>query len=299
MAIFLVRGQTINGRWVDANTLILGLSPAQEDSLVHGGSATLLPQAALPAALAGVQDVLEASLPAASAANTGVIYFVADRNGGTLLKSNGVSLVQLASGVSEGGESASIWASRGAGSVIGERKRISDLGNNPLVETQWNGSRWVPRGGRQLIYELGAPIVSPSGTGQVCTLPNVTIPGGLLGLTGSLEIELAWELGAGTPLTRVVAMGWGGSSIVDDSATLHRRFALRRTVRNTGVANAQQVLERQADYATYQSINTTGQQKTKDTAADVVIDGSVTSSFGSAATAAVMEYRVWWVGVGA
>lgn len=242
-------------------------------------------------------DTLLANLPTSSPGNAGKLYFVTDLNGGTLFKDNGVSLVQQAPGVTEGSEAASIWASRGTGTV-GARKRISDLGNNPLVEAVYNGSRWVPRSGEQLIYEA-APAASASGTTQTITLPNVTIPAGLMGLTGAIRVELGWELSAGTPLTRVVQMTWDGSLFVDDSASLHRRFNLTRNIRNVNAVAVQHLTERQADYASDQTVNTTGQDKTKDTSTDLVIAGSIVSTFGTAQVSTLCYYRIWWLGVGA
>ena len=254
--------------------------------------------AEIKGAAVGEWLVTAATLPAASPSNSGAFFLVADENGGTLYRSNGASQVKQSPGKSEYDVQSTLWADRGVG-YVGQVKRILDFGNNPLVEAQWNGTRWTPRGGRQMIYDLAAPVVSASNTTQVCTIPTVVLPGGSWGLSGGFEIELAWELGAGTPLTRVLTMAFDGSNLADDSTTLHRRLALRRTIKNQGAANAQQVLERAGDYATYQTVNTTGQQKTKNTATDLPITGSITSTYGSATTAVIPFYRIWWVGQGA
>lgn len=190
---------------------------------------------------------------------------------------------------------ASTWALRGSG-VAGDQRRITDIGNQPNLLVMHDGTRWQPQGGQQLVYSLGAELVSAASTAASVSLPGVTIPAGLLGLSGGLMIEFAAELDA-TPSARNLQLTLAGQTIIaDTTAGGQRSVYLARHLRNTGVANAQRLMEPLSQaYGTYGSVNVSTPTLSVNTGADAILSGSVSWTSAAAQVARLSMFRVWWI----
>jgi len=242
-------------------------------------------------------QVTTANIPVASAALAGCLITVTDENGGTAYRCNGVSWVKQSPGLTEYDRSSALWTARGVG-LVGQQLRISDFGNNPMALAEWNGARWAPQAGCQLIYDLQTPLVSASSLTPSLNLPDVTLPGGSWGLYGGYELELVVELTAQTPTARQVTVNLAGSQIIND-ASVARHAGYIRGMRNVGSLTSQVVFEKASDYLRHLSANQGVQTKTKDSATDLLVSGSVAATVTVADTITLWGYRVWWMGLGA
>lgn len=292
----------------EALTVLRALPASVEVQARAGGYDVLLPLSILPSLgmtadevarfrqlVAAGWSVETGDLPEASATNAGAFFWVNDENGGTQYRSDGVSMIKQSPGLTEYDIPAVAWADRGTGAV-GQVKRITNMGNNPLVEAQWNGTRWTPRGGRQMIYDLAAPIEN-TGASPSVTLPNVTLPGGSWGLSGGYEFELVADCAVQTPSARVVNVTYDSTQFINDSAA-QRHAGYRRLIKNKGATGLQVVMEKNGDYDTWLSGNQTVQQKTKDTTTDLVVAGTITMTVPVSDTLSLWHYRIYWVGQG-
>lgn len=196
------------------------------------------------------------------------------------------------------------WADRGTGAFVGQTKRIDlsayGAGHNPCLEVIWNGTRWVPRSGEQTIFELQA-IQSSGAAALTATVvpPVVTVPGGMLGTMGELEIASAAYLTtfAGTLSARTLTMGMGGSAnnVMNDTANLHRRVSLFRHIKNAGAANTQVIIQRATgEYQEAISANTDPQFMTQDTTIDRTIQASYSWTSSANIVAGLLKHRVAW-----
>lgn len=245
-------------------------------------------------------DITEANLAlvAASATNIGKEYWVTDRRGGCRVKSNGTTWVEVGVALSDSnGPASSTWAARSTGAAAGDIKRITDLGNNPLVEAQWDAvnSLWRPRGGRQPIYQLTAAVtntqVNPS-----LTCPNVTIPGGLMNSRDGFLVEAAMDFGI-APSAVSEALTLGGSTLRNNTntGTSRRRWFTQRVL-NDFATGAQFSLEKNSggEYGAPGVATSVFNTLTKDTTGDLVIAGTMSCTSASA-TAKLYVYNVWWI----
>lgn len=246
--------------------------------------------------MAGPWAVLASQLPAASASNAGVFYLVTDENGGTLYRSDGVSMIKQAPGKSEYDIASCLWTDRGTG-VVGQVKRITNVGNNTLLEAVWDGTRWGPRGGRQLIYSSRGNIDGASGTTSAVTLPAVTIPGGLLGVNFGLEIEVATHTVAGVATTaNTISYTFGGFELFGTDRTTGRRIWNGRRIRNMNSASVQTVMSNASGTGAFEAAANDPKETTKDTTADVAMAGTATAVAASAMVNRCDEFKIWWIG---
>lgn len=239
-------------------------------------------------------DVTEASLPAASAGNLGRRYWITDRRGGCRVKSNGTAWIEQGPAINDVADlsAAAAFGALPASPIVGQRIRVTNVGNNPNLELVWNGDWWAPRGGEQALYTLKAPATATAGA--ALTIPNVVIPGGLMGAYGQLRIEAAYQLSENaTALT--IAQDWDGAAIMA-FVTAHQRAFWRREIINTAVA-AQVIPQRSTELGGETSSNTAGQTATKNTAVDRTIGGSITATTASGThTTSLNRYNVFLVG---
>lgn len=244
----------------------------------------------------GAIDVTVATLPAASTANTKQWFRVTDENGGTLYQSNGVSMVKMAPGLTEYDIASCLWTDRGTG-VVGQVKRISNLGNNPLVEAVWDGARWAPRGGRQLIYSSRGNIDGASATTSAVTLPAVTIPGGLLGVNFGLDVEVATHtLASAATTANTISYTFGGFELFGADRTTSRRIWNGRRLRNMNATNVQTVMTSASGMGGFDAAANDPKETTKDTTADVAMAGTAAAVAGTALVNRCDEFKIWWVG---
>lgn len=248
-----------------------------------------------------VTDITVANLAlvAASSTNIGKMYFVTDLRGGCLVKSNGSTWAEVTPAINDGSglsAPASTWAARGSGSTVGQVKRITDLGNNPLAEAVWDGTRWRPRGGRQLIYQLTAAITNTQ-INPHCVLPNVTIPGNLMGIVDGFLVEASWDYGAGPPSNVSESLTLGGTTLRNNTnnGTNRRRWFTQRVL-NAFATGSQYSLEKNSggEYGAPGTASSVYNTLSKNTTGDLVLAGDMTCTSVSA-TATMYMYNVWWV----
>jgi hypothetical protein len=244
----------------------------------------------------GAIDVTVATLPAASTANTKQWFRVTDENGGTLYQSNGVSMVKMAPGLTEYDIVSCLWADRGTG-VVGQVKRITNIGNNPLVEAIYDGTRWAPRGGRQLLYSSQGNISGSSATTSAATIPSVTIPGNLLGLNFGLDIQIATHVVAGTATTaNTVSLTFDGFELFGTDRTTGRRLWLSRRIRNMNSASVQTVMSSAGGTGANEGVANDPKETTKVSTGDLVLAGTATAVAATAIVNRIDEYKIWWIG---
>jgi hypothetical protein len=241
----------------------------------------------------GIIDTLDADLPSASVDNLGQLYFVTDEAGGTLRKSSGTSMVKLAPGVTEANTGSSTWAERGT-AAVNTTKIFTDVGNLGIVEGIYDGARWQPRGGKQLLYSLKAPLTGAGTTSYVVTLPSITIPGGLMGINGELVIEMEAQ-GSTTPIAATPSITFDGYELAGNGFGANRRLWLGRRIRNENSASVQTVYAHAGSTGSFESANNDHRGTTKNTANDLVLTGSMTWTHASSITGVVGELKVWWV----
>lgn len=246
--------------------------------------------------LLGIVDTLNTDLPSASVLNQGLVYFVTDENGGTLRKSSGSSMVKMAPGVTEANIGSAIWTERGT-AATNATKFITDLGNNATVEAIYDGARWQPRGGEQLIYNLKAPIVGATSTSSSVTFPSVTIPGNLMGTNGAIRVEVMGYLDAAS-LTTTDSLTIGGTAMMNNTndGTNRRRYWTKE-LRNRNATNSQIVTTRAsgAEYGSELTAGTAPTTLSKDTTGDLTLAGSIATTSTGAQTFTLDVYRVWWI----
>jgi hypothetical protein len=270
----------------DAAGVLLGYFTAggTEFSGGGGGSASI------------VLDVLEADLPAASASNDGLEYQITDRRGGCRVKSNGTSWIEQAPAINDvAGTTASTWAARGSGSAVGEIKRITNLGNNPNIFVVWDGTYWQPLGDRVCLYRMTTEITGTGTTTNTSTLPTVTIPASLLNLWGTLEAVLESDTNNTTPVEATWTCNWDGSDYAGTQGA-NRRLDMRRKWRNKGNAAIQSTITKgnsEAGGAIISNNSSTG-DRTKNTANNLDITGSVVYTHATSITGTVKRYEIWW-----
>ncbi len=189
---------------------------------------------------------------------------------------------------------ASTWANRGTGVAVGQRKTITNIGNNVNVEAVWDGSGWRPAGGRQLLYRMDGIMQGASGLTSTVTLPVVAIPGGLMGSTGRIDVEL-YASSSTAPSSRSVELSFGAAAIYDDDDD-SQSVGVYRIVRNKGSSGAQIITSGSKDGpspwgdAGKQYIETS-----VDTSSSKDVGGAVSFTAITAQVATVAEYAVWWV----
>jgi len=294
----VVTGSSVFGPYgVPAVLSVLCTSGTASYSVVRDDpAANTLTAAEVARIKVGTVSLLASALPAASSANAGTFYRVTDENGGTLYYSTGVSMIKLAPGLSEYDIASCLWADRGTG-VVGQVKRISNLGNNPLVEAVWDGARWAPRGGRQLIYSSRGNIDGASATTSAVTLPAVTIPGGLLGVNFGLDVEVATHtLASAATTANTISYTFGGFELFGTDRTTSRRIWNGRRLRNMDAANVQTVMSNASGMGGFEAAANDPKETTKNTTADVAMAGTATAVAGSALVNRCDEFKIWWVG---
>lgn len=251
-------------------------------------------------------DITEANLAlvAASATNIGREYWVTDRRGGVRVKSNGTTWVEVGVALNDSnGPASSTWVARGTGAAAGDIKRITDLGNNPLVEAQWDAvnSVWRPRGGRQLMYQLTAQLTSGAAVQDpTVTFPNITIPGDLMNDRDGFLVEYAGYGGATASLTGVTEnLTLGGSTLRNNTSngTNARRWFTQRVL-NAFSTSAQYSLEKNSggEYGAPGTASSVYNTMTKTTTGDLTLAGSMVYDYSANTQIAVCNmYNVWWI----
>lgn len=269
-------------RYSSAGTL-LGLYDAAGNAVTTGSGAT-----------GGGGVGLAADRPAASSDNIGYIYYSTDTAIAEI--SNGVSYVQLAARTTaEDGIEAVTWANRGT-ATAGLIKRITNLGNNATVLAIGDGTYWQPMGGRQLIYSSQAVVNGTNANPSVITLPTVVIPGGLMGIYGGFEVEIATSITDGAATTaNTISYTFDGFELFGTDNTTSRRLWFARRVKNQGDASIQTVMSNASGSGAYIAAANDPKATTKATASDCTLAGTATATCGVAKVNRLDEFKVWWI----
>jgi hypothetical protein len=238
-----------------------------------------------------VESKVLADRPAAGPENIGVELDIVDVDGGTRQKSNGTSWIDVSPGVTKYDTVSALWADRGTG-VLNQVK-IFQIGNQP-VPAIWDGSAWQPYTGRVLLTRLAAPILGTAGASSTATSADFTVPGGLMGLNGSLEI--IWEGSASaSPTSALPAVNFGGSTLTDGlTVGTKRNVRMRRIIRNQNAANSQVISENAGDLGGFGTGAGAVQTLTKNTANDQVINVGYTFTHATSIVATLHRFEVWW-----
>ena len=181
------------------------------------------------------------------------------------------------------------WSARPASPYTGQRIRVADLGN---MEFYWNGTVWLPSGVNTIAQSAVA--VPLTGTASETTLASVTIPGGLMGTNGSIQITTLWTVtNSGNTKTLRVRFGSSlGTATAFQAPALTTSATLQSVgiIRNRGAANSQ--VGGQAN-ATSVFTNSTGSAVTG--AIDTTVDQTIFISGQLATTSETItleSYRV-------
>lgn len=233
--------------------------------------------------------------PAASALNFGWLYAVSDE--GVLESSNGVSWVSAAaSTAADSGIPTTLWANRGT-ATAGLIKRVTDLGNKSDVLIIGDGTNWNPLGGRATIYALQAPITGAAGASSACTLPSITVPAGLLGTNGGLQIDIHTHTLASTAsVANTVSYTFAGFELFGTDRTTNRRIYNSRVIMNRNSAAVQTVFSNASGTGAYEVAANDPKETTKDTTIDVAMAGTATATHATSIQNRVDEFRVVWIG---
>lgn len=250
-----------------------------------------------PPSNATTSSGLDAAKPAASSSNVNYTYFSTDINGGTTYISNGVSWVKSAASVNaDTGIPSTTWAARGSAATLGSGyvQRVTDIGNNPNVLIVSDGANWCPLNGIQRLYTTTTPIAgaTPGTASDTATIPSWTVPGGLMGSTFALSINLEAHASA-TPIAATPALTFGGADIFSAMGAF-RRLLLKRTIRNK-TTTTQHIVEKAIDSGARVIVDNDGQDKTKDTTGDLILAGTVNFTHASVISTTIDNYYVDWI----
>lgn len=246
-----------------------------------------------------VQDITEAALAllTPSADFIGVEYDVTDRAGGTRVKNTGTTFREVSPGASEF-VTTSTWALRGTGAVRGQIKAFTDImGGLTNPEGWWDGTYWRPRGGLQLLYDLPGTLLGTSANPSVITFPTLTVPAGLMNIKGGFIFEFHSSVTDGTNATaNTVALSFGGFELFGTDQGAAGRLWESRRVRNENATNAQTVMANASATGAYIAANNSPKTTNRNTATDLTLSGTITTTTGGARTAQLDELKVWWIG---
>lgn len=237
------------------------------------------------------------ALITADATNIGLEYFVTDRRGGCHVGNiAGTGFQELSPALNDYFTSTT-WASRGTGSFVGQKKIITNLGNQPAVEAIWDGTYWQPAGGRQLIYALKAQVTGSAGTSSVANIPSVTIPGNLMNINGGFEVDIhTHTLSSVASVANTISLTFGGFELMGTDRTTNRRVWNGRRVRNVNSASVQTVMSNASGTGAYEQAANDPKETTKDTTADQTLVGTATATHATSIQNRIDEYKVWWIG---
>lgn len=238
-----------------------------------------------------VESVLLANRPPATSENIGLELDIVDLDGGTRQKSTGTSWIDVSPGVTKYDTIASSWALRGVG-VLNQVK-IFSVGNQP-VPGIWNGAAWVPYTGRVLLYGLAAPIVGTAGVSSTAQSPDITIPGNLMGLSGTIEV--VWEGSASaSPVSALPIVNFGGSTLTDGlTVGTKRNVRMNRKIRNQNSLTSQVISENSGDLGGFGTGAGAVQTLTKNTANDQIVNAGYTFTHATSIVATLHRFEVWW-----
>lgn len=188
---------------------------------------------------------------------------------------------------------AGTWASKPAASDVGVGTvyRASDVGPSPGITFVSDGTRWIPDGVQILARNASASGMSVTGTLSETALVTVTVPAGVLGINGSLivQVSFAYTNSANTKTMRIRFGGLAGTQYLSAAATTTATLSDQRWISNRGAANSQ--VGGQGGVAFYGTSTNTTVTSSVDTTADttLLLTGTLANT---GETIAVESYRV-------
>lgn len=245
-----------------------------------------------------IEKITEAELPAASTSNMNTAYMLTDVGNKTVYNFDGVTWEDITPPLDAAASQyqASTWAARGTGDFVGHIKRFSNIGNNVNVMGVWDGTYWQPMGGRQLIYNSLAVVNGTNANPSVITLPTVVIPGGLMGIFGGFEVEIATSITDGTATTaNTISYTFDGFELFGTDNTTSRRLWFARRVKNQGSASIQTVMSNASGSGAYAAAANDPKATTKVSTGDLTLAGTATATCGVAKVNRLDEFKVWWI----
>lgn len=203
-------------RWNGSGYTELLKSPGTTDALVEGAVNQYFTVAR---AIAALTPTL-ASYLTITAANTALTAnSAADRNRenhtgqqapSTIAGFNAAVLAAIEASNASLGEAAfsTLYASYPPAANLGKLLNVAGIGNNTAgLILRSNGTRWVPAFGPAFIFLSNAAFIESSAASGVRTVFTVSIPGGLVGPTGSVVIRPFIDFDTGTTNSMRIRMG--------------------------------------------------------------------------------------------
>lgn len=129
------------------------------------------------------------------------------------------------------------WATKpSAPSSNGSTIRITDVGTGGSLWTS-NGSDWYPVGGVVTLAVSGAAVPNTGNTTEN-TVATVTIPAGIMGANGVIEVVPLWDF-TNNSNTKTMKVKFGGGLVYSIATTTTTSCQMQYIVRNANSASAQ------------------------------------------------------------
>lgn len=127
--------------------------------------------------------------------------------------------------------------------ATGRQIRVTDVGVSGDSVFLCDGSNWQPIGGRLLLCQSGANQATTTGAGDTSEqfLATCTVPAGIMGANGALEIYhlWTWTNSGNTKTPRVRFSGQSGTVFFGNSQTTTVGVSQYNRIQNTNSASAQ------------------------------------------------------------
>jgi hypothetical protein len=117
-----------------------------------------------------------------------------------------------------------------------------------------------------------------------------------MNISGGFEVDFESWVTDGTAATaNTVAMSYGGFELFGTDQGANGRLWEGRRVRNQGAANLQVVMANASATGAFIAQNNTPKTTNRNSANDLTLTGTITTTTGGARTAQLDEYKVWWI----
>lgn len=154
---------------------------------------------------------------------------------GTAATSNTGDFATAAQGNSPSFPTAAFASLPSAGSNSGKIYRVTDAGNALFVS---DGTSWKPVGGVALLAASGASASTPASSTANETLATVTVPAGVMGANGQLEIFTLWTVTTSAN-NKTVRVNFGGTDFLAGVWTTQVSSQFYTNIANRNAANSQ------------------------------------------------------------
>lgn len=247
-----------------------------------------------------ITKTTEANLPDADSTNIDTCYQITDADNVLVYNFDGVSWTDITPGVTREWQP-SLWADR-ATPATGTIKRFTDIcsayaGANTNVPGIFDGTYWQPLGGAQDIASLRARVAGSAGASSSPADQTIALNAALLNIYGGVEVQAAFDTANVQTVTFLPKCNFGASTTFDGSTSMGTKklFRFKRTIRNTGAANAQIVMESaNADDGLTGTSSNQAQILAIDTSAAVNLVVGGTATHATSITCSLSSLKVIW-----